>query len=341
MKIRAAACLAATLALVAGTPALAQDAKPRPDTAPGVQVERLNKLMVGDRAPELAISEWVKGDEVTGFEDGKVYVVEFWATWCGPCIAGMPHLSELQKEYKDKGVTVIGVTSKDSRGNSLERVHEMVEAKGDKMAYTVAWDIDRKTNEAFMRDGGQNGIPCAFVVDQNGYVAWVGHPMLMDEPLHDIVSGKWDIKQAAADHVAQIKLEAKRNEQRAALQKLMDPISKAFQAGEHDAAHKAIAKAIDNEAIWDNEGALNFIAWNMVDPDAEISDRNPKLAVKVAERAAELTEHKEPMILDTLAWAYYHAGMQDKAIETQTKAISMLSGDEKKTYMESLERMKK
>ena len=72
-------------------------------------------LKVGDLAPALKVSKWLQGDAVRNFEPGKVYVVEFWATWCGAPIRYMPHLAELQARYKDQGVTIISFTSRDSR----------------------------------------------------------------------------------------------------------------------------------------------------------------------------------------------------------------------------------
>ncbi|MFA6244559.1 MAG: TlpA disulfide reductase family protein, partial [Candidatus Hydrogenedentales bacterium] len=70
---------------------------------------------VGVPAPELTILEWAKGEPVT-LADGKgktAYLVEFWATWCPPCRKSIPHLTELQKKYKDKGLVVIGVTAEE------------------------------------------------------------------------------------------------------------------------------------------------------------------------------------------------------------------------------------
>jgi len=60
---------------------------------------------LGDKAASLDGLTYVKGEPVT-FKEGKVYVVEFWATWCGPCKTSIPHLTEIQKKYKDKNVTV-------------------------------------------------------------------------------------------------------------------------------------------------------------------------------------------------------------------------------------------
>ena len=78
--------------------------------APGGTNASVRKLSLGDPAPPLFVSRWIKGQKFDRFEPGKVYVLDFWATWCGPCIESFPHLTRLQKQYADKGVTVIGVS---------------------------------------------------------------------------------------------------------------------------------------------------------------------------------------------------------------------------------------
>ncbi|MCD6175961.1 MAG: TlpA family protein disulfide reductase [Planctomycetes bacterium] len=115
---------------------------------------------------------WIKGKPVK-FQPGEVYVVEFWATWCPPCKASIPHLTEIQKKYKDKGVTVIGITNE----TDLGEVKKFVAEQGNKMDYTVAIDKSGRANAAYMRAYRQNGIPSAFVVDGAGRVVWYGPPM--------------------------------------------------------------------------------------------------------------------------------------------------------------------
>src|SRR5262249_31039015 len=154
-------------------------------------VAAAQKLAAGADAPPLHIGKWVKGEPVEAFKPGKIYVVEFWATWCGPCIASMPHLTALQAGYKDKGVTIIGVTTADPN-NTLDKVQTMVTDKGDGMGYTVAWDDGKKTNNDYMKAAGQNGIPCAFLIDGQGKLAYIGHPAVLDIPLAEVVAGTWD-----------------------------------------------------------------------------------------------------------------------------------------------------
>lgn len=309
--------VAAVLAL-AGTAAIAQtDTKPADkETAAAQSADaRPFKLMVGDPAPPLSVEKWVKGEPITGFEKGKVYVVEFWATWCGPCIAAMPHLSELQKEYKDDGVTIIGMTSQD-RSNTLEKVEKMVADKGDTMGYTVAWDTERKTNEAYMRAAGQNGIPCSFVVDREGRIAYIGHPMGLDGPLAQIVEGTYDIEKAAADYRKARELEPK-------LQPLEQRLIRAVQARDWKAAKDVASEVADLEP---RTGAqmLNFVAWTIVDPEGSVEDKNLlDTALAAAEQAAKLTDHKDASILDTLALAHFLRGDTAKAVEIQTKAVEL------------------
>ena len=129
---------------------------------------------LGDAAKPLDIQEWVKGKPVN-LADGKdktIYVVEFWATWCPPCRASIPHLTELQQKFKDRGVQFVGVSNE-----SLETVKPFVSQMGDKMNYTVAIDDNDKTSADYMGAFGVDGIPHAFVVDKSGAISWHGHPM--------------------------------------------------------------------------------------------------------------------------------------------------------------------
>ena len=109
----------------------------------------IKPLKVGDPAPRIAVEKWVKGKEVKSFEKGKVYVVEFWATWCPPCKKSIPHLTEVATKHKDK-VEVIGVSvwenndPAEGKDAYLKRVTEFAN-KGplaDKMMYNVAYDGD-------------------------------------------------------------------------------------------------------------------------------------------------------------------------------------------------------
>src|SRR5690242_17128293 len=122
---------------------------------------------LGMAAPALNVAEWVKGNAVD-LKEGKgknIYVLEFWATWCPPCRTSIPHLTELQKKFKDKDVVIIGISDEASGV-----VKPFVGKMGAKMQYTVAVDKNDKTSAAYMGAFGINGIPHAFVVDKTGAI---------------------------------------------------------------------------------------------------------------------------------------------------------------------------
>lgn len=190
--------LAAAAVMTAGIVSAQQGTQPRQAEQPkekGKEQDRKNdkdkkdgaqaKLKVGDKAPALTVDKWLKGDEVKGFEKGKVYVVEFWATWCPPCVASIPHLTELQKKHKD--AVIIGVAASErGSGNAVEqKLKTFVKDKGDTMAYRVAYEAGGKMGLNWMQAAGQNGIPCAFIVDHEGKLAYIGHPMGMDAALDE------------------------------------------------------------------------------------------------------------------------------------------------------------
>src|SRR4051812_32631425 len=78
-------------------------------------------LKVGDLAPPLKIERWLQGEVVARFKPGRVYVVEFWATWCQPCLKSIPHLNELSRKYGNR-LDVIGVAADESPETSDERL---------------------------------------------------------------------------------------------------------------------------------------------------------------------------------------------------------------------------
>lgn len=327
-------------------------------------------LQVGDPAPKMQVAKFVKGKPIEQFEKGKVYVVEFWATWCGPCKVSIPHLTEVQKEFKDKGVTVVGVSVWE-QGEALSAVEKFVENMGDKMDYTVAYDGDRGNSymaEHWMSAAKQNGIPAAFIVDKQGKIAWIGHPMDgMDEVLGKVVDGTWD----PAEH-------AKKEAKKQAIQKQAQTIYREMQAAHSEGdMEKALTKADELIALdppmfgqiammkfdllltemkdykrayayasqigdmyKDDPMTLNAVAWTIVDTEG-LEERDLGVAERLAARANDLTKGEDAAILDTVARVHFEKGEIAKAIEIQEKAVAHADEDMKAQLQAALDRYKK
>ncbi len=149
------------------------------------------KLSIGDPAPPITSAKWLRGNEIKSFEPGKVYIVDFWATWCGPCISSMPHMDGFAKEYKDQGLTLLAFTTADENGNDLASVEKFLAGKGSKYSFDVAFSKSQETYNAYMTAAGQDGIPCSYVIDKQGKIAYIGHPMELDDILPMVIAGTW------------------------------------------------------------------------------------------------------------------------------------------------------
>jgi thiol-disulfide isomerase/thioredoxin len=163
-------------------------------------------VTVGAVPPKLKVGRWLKNGPVPIFQRGKVYVVDSWASWCGPCKVAMPHLSELQRQYGDK-VVVLGVDVFEFDPKNAEAVINQI---GDALQYPLISDsvpAGKDMNSgAFVKDWLEGsgkystGIPLTFVIDQDGRIAWIGHPTDLDAPLQAIVDRKWDRAKAKKEY---------------------------------------------------------------------------------------------------------------------------------------------
>lgn len=345
-------------------------------TAAAAWPVRAQSLGIGDPAPKLEVKSFVKGDPVSEFEPGKIYVVEFWATWCGPCRTSIPHLTELQKKKPEVAFIGVSVWEQDQ-----DKVKPFVEEMGDKMAYRVAMDQvpeKAKANDGvmaktWMTAADQNGIPTAFIVNKEGKVAWIGHPMEMEKPLEKIVAGTWDLKDAREEKQKAIEAQAK-------LRKVQSKLVAAMKSGDPkklvevvdevisevpsaeamfgtlkltaliklDEQDKALeyTKKLGNTDLSKQANGLNLLAWTIIDPDSGVKPgaKLIEFALETARRADDMANGKDGAIADTLALAYFDSGDVKNAVETQERALRLMKDagqDENQEMKDRLEKYKK
>ncbi len=308
------------------------------------------ELTIGDKAPELQIDKWVKGDsfQLAKVKGQELVVVEFWATWCSPCIASIPHLSHIQKDYGEKGVRVVGVTKYDE-GNTLEQVEALVKKMEKEIGYSIAFEKAGKTYEAFMDGTHQAGIPTAFIIDKQGRIAWIGHPMDgMDEALDQMLAGKYDLEKTKkvftlSQKAESLMMEGDSKKALPVLDEILeaDPahlvaIQTKFYIYATEINDHARASAIGErvyEIMKDNAGGLNDFSWMLL-TDETMAGKYNKLALKAAERCNNLTDNENWMFLDTLALAKFENGARAEAIELEKKAIKLCDDPRVKQQLE-------
>jgi len=132
-------------------------------------------ISVGRAAPEINVTAWLKNEPTDKQLRGKFIVLEFWATWCGPCIAAVPHLNELQAAFERDDLLFLSMT--DESPAKARSVFDRVDFHS-----AVATDVTKSTQVSF-GDGrrGLKAFPLTILIDDLDTVRWFGAPNDLDE----------------------------------------------------------------------------------------------------------------------------------------------------------------
>ncbi len=311
------------------------------------QAQDENKLKVGSDAPAIEGVEFVQGELNA---TPKVRVVEFWATWCGPCRQSIPHINEIYQANVSKGLEVIGISDE-----TRAKVEPFIRQQAGRMSYTVACDTDKKMSMAYMQASGQRGIPCAFVIGQNNKIVYIGHPMEEEfaRAIKLSLDGRYDpvlSKQAAplleAAHRAVKSRNFKDAYQRYDEVIALDPNVFADVAiekyrvklnDEKDAAGaRALAETLMKGFVEASDtGALRDLAITL-SSDPRVNTYDIDLAMECADAMAKAAPSNDPAPHATIASVYYAKGDFSKAVDQQKKAVRVASPSAKGAFKTTL-----
>jgi peroxiredoxin len=121
-------------------------------------------LPEADRSPAPAFSTRNLDDQPVTLEDyrGKVVLLHFWATWCGPCKEEMPHMEALWKKYRDKGLVVVGITVQEEPNGQIRAF-----SKEHDLSFPILLDSEGKISEMY----DLSAMPSSYIVSADGKLA--------------------------------------------------------------------------------------------------------------------------------------------------------------------------
>ncbi|MBX4876640.1 MULTISPECIES: redoxin family protein [Rhizobium] len=177
-----------------------------------------SSLNSGSPAPSINVQHWLRGDPLSNFQLGKIYIPVFVSTTCSGCGPALARLAPLQEQYRDIGIEVIGIVAN-------KRTATVDEALAEVDAWVTEWlpnanirigfDYSGEMDKHWMDASLTFHVPQAFVVDRDGSIVFIGPPHLLDEVLPKVIDGSWrasaEAKNAEKERVAAAEIDAPEN----------------------------------------------------------------------------------------------------------------------------------
>ncbi len=308
-------------------------------------------LDLGHKPPRVEVAFWIRKPPVP-VPNGKVRIVAFFSSWSQPCKEAFPALERVLQKHKNvvtiEAISVYEKSSGPSDTSYYKAVQAFVRQMGQRMPYPVGVDgPSGKVAKAWLEASGERGVPTAFIIGRNGKIVWIGHTMMLDVVMDQILAGKFDFRRYAQDRAAQIAEEEKEyrllkrfNElsQQGRYKEAVEELDRIARV-EPDYGRRMVlirfnlllkcdppaafkfGRELLNGELKDQSGLLWLMARMLLDETPELKNSDYQLAYDLASRSAELTKYQDAIILTALAYANFKLGRIDKAIELQEKAI--------------------
>ena len=344
-KILTIACVASLLLLVA----VERDASATTDS-----------LQLGDPAPIIKGAKWLRGSPVDKWQQGHVYILDFWATWCKPCMTQMPAHQALQDQHADRNVHVVGIAIWSDKGPMTPA--EALELHPG-LKYVIAKDLNNNVADVFMGGTKMRGLPALMLVDLHGRLAWVGDPgEEFEMALEAVIADTFDldaarlqdeVRRESQDLFAEIDeyrrsgnpgLAAERVDDVIALDQTRNGWAYAmkYEIFVTDLKDWSAAEEVVQEFTASESGRNPFFNYVFVlrmlkaTEALPVAQRDLDNALQLALIAVESADNPTPDYLATLARVHYLRGERDEAVRWQKKAIDVAPSAQRKALTDTL-----
>ncbi|MBY3259926.1 redoxin domain-containing protein [Rhizobium laguerreae] len=166
-------------------------------------------------APSIKVQHWLRGDPLFNFQLGKIYILGFVSTACSGCGPALVRLAQLQEQYRDIGIEVIGIAANEQAATAdgaLAQVDVWVTKWLPDANIRIGFDYSGEMDKHWKKASLTFPVPQAYVVDRDGSIVFIGPPHLLKEVLPKVIDGRWrtsaEAKNAEEERIAKAEIDA-------------------------------------------------------------------------------------------------------------------------------------